>query len=232
MFDGLVGSASALFANPWAAAAGAACVAVPVAIHLINRLRYQRVRWAAMEFLLKAQKRVRRKLLIQQLLLLLLRCLMVLLVGILVARFFGLNVFRPESRATTHVVILDDSPSMADRYRRTDGADVSAYEEAQAVLTGPLAKAAGEATTKQRIEVYRLSDLTNPTVIERVNDQAVRQYADVAKAQVVSSVRVPLVDGLRVAQAALADQPPDVARVLHVMSDFRAVRLGRGRRRD
>ena len=65
------------FLNPWSMLAGVLLVAVPVFIHLINRVRYKRVRWAAMEFLLKAQKRVRRKLLIQQLLLLLLRCLLV-----------------------------------------------------------------------------------------------------------------------------------------------------------
>ena len=57
------------FLNPWSMLAGALLVAVPVLIHLINRVRYKRVRWAAMEFLLKAQKRVRRKLIVQQLLL-------------------------------------------------------------------------------------------------------------------------------------------------------------------
>ena len=48
---------------------GAALLAVPVIIHLINRLRFRRVRFAAMEFLLKSQQRNRRRLLIEQLLL-------------------------------------------------------------------------------------------------------------------------------------------------------------------
>ncbi len=49
---------------------GAALLTVPVIIHLINRLRFRRVRFAAMEFLLKSQQRNRRRLLIEQLLLL------------------------------------------------------------------------------------------------------------------------------------------------------------------
>ena len=42
--------------NPGFVAAGSALVSSPIIIHLINRLRYKRIRWAAMEFLLKSQK--------------------------------------------------------------------------------------------------------------------------------------------------------------------------------
>ena len=77
------------FVNPWSMLAGVLLVSSPIVIHLINRIRFKRVKWAAMEFLLKAQKRVRRKMILQQLLLLLLRILAVLLVGFLIARFAG-----------------------------------------------------------------------------------------------------------------------------------------------
>src|SRR4029077_8986232 len=104
------------FLNPGFLAAAAALVSVPIIIHLINRMRFKRVRWAAMEFLLKAQKRMKRKLIIQQLLLLLLRCLMVFLLGLLVGRYFGFSPLQGrETRTTTHMIILDDSPSMGDR---------------------------------------------------------------------------------------------------------------------
>jgi hypothetical protein len=78
-----------LFLNPYTMVAGAALVSSPIIIHLINRLRYRRVRWAAMEFLLKSQKRNRRRLIIEQLILLLLRIALVLLVGLLLARFLS-----------------------------------------------------------------------------------------------------------------------------------------------
>src|SRR5437762_7258239 len=74
------------FVNPWFMAAGGVLVSSPIIIHLINRMRFKRVRWAAMEFLLKSQKRNRRRLTIEQLILLALRCLLVLLVVLLVSR--------------------------------------------------------------------------------------------------------------------------------------------------
>src|SRR6187549_1120876 len=98
---------SELFLNPWSMAAGAALISAPIVIHLINRIRYRRVRWAAMEFLLKAQRRMRRKLILQQLLLLLMRMLMVFLAGVMIARFAGCGLSGDETRATAHVVILD-----------------------------------------------------------------------------------------------------------------------------
>src|SRR5579864_2842015 len=75
-----------LFANPFAMIAGVLLISSPIIIHLINRMRYKRIRWAAMEFLLKAQKRSRRKLIIEQLILLLLRILLILLIAVLLAR--------------------------------------------------------------------------------------------------------------------------------------------------
>ena len=59
------------FTHPVTMAGGAALVSTPIIIHVINGMRFRRVRWAAMEFLLKAQKRTRRKMILEQLLLLL-----------------------------------------------------------------------------------------------------------------------------------------------------------------
>ena len=105
-----------LFLNPGYLLAGAALVSLPILIHLINRMRYKRVRWAAMEFLLRSQKRNRRRLIIEQLLLLALRCLLVLLAVLLVSRYlFSFAIFEPQN--TLHVVVLDDSLSMGDQWR-------------------------------------------------------------------------------------------------------------------
>jgi hypothetical protein len=60
-------------------AVGAGAVAVPIIIHLLNRRRFKIVTWAAMRFLLAAQKQNSRRLRIEQLLLLLVRCLLVAL---------------------------------------------------------------------------------------------------------------------------------------------------------
>ncbi|MCA8959817.1 MAG: BatA domain-containing protein, partial [Planctomycetes bacterium] len=60
---------------------------IPVIIYLINRQRYRRVRWAAMEFLLRAMKKNRKRLRLENLLLLIVRTLIVLL--------FILGMLRP-----------------------------------------------------------------------------------------------------------------------------------------
>lgn len=76
---------SSFFVNPGLLWLGA-LVGVPILIYLINRQRYRRRKWAAMEFLLKALKKSRRRLQVQNLLLLLIRCLVILLLALAVAR--------------------------------------------------------------------------------------------------------------------------------------------------
>src|ERR1700675_5016400 len=97
-----------LFLNPFNMIVGGALISSPILIHLINRMRYKRLRWAAMEFLLKSQKRNRRRLIIEQLILLFLRILLVLLAGLLLARFLGLSWAGFQPKNTTHIVIFDD----------------------------------------------------------------------------------------------------------------------------
>src|ERR687890_439173 len=94
--------------NPAVAAAGAGLVAAPILIHLINRMRYRKVRFAAMEFLLASQQKNRRRVLIEQLLLLLLRVLVVIGMILLLARLVldpsALALIR--AGAKTHHVVL------------------------------------------------------------------------------------------------------------------------------
>src|ERR1700692_3550876 len=98
------------FLTPWAMVAGGALISSPIIIHLINRMRFKRIRWAAMEFLLKSQKRNRRRLIIEQ---------MILLLGFFFARYNGALGNTPQG--TMHVVILDDTLSMADRWQDKNG---------------------------------------------------------------------------------------------------------------
>src|SRR6476661_5548416 len=111
-----------LFLNPYTMVAGAALVSSPIIIHLINRMRYRRVKWAAMEFLLKSQKRNRRRLIIEQLILLMLRCLLVLLTALLVLRFVGFSLAGFVAQDSLHVVVLDDTMSL--KYRQKAGNEI------------------------------------------------------------------------------------------------------------
>src|SRR3954468_3173486 len=70
-----------LFEAPLSAAALAGgAVSIPVIIHLLNRRRYKIVTWAAMRFLLNAQKKNSRRMRLEQLFLLVIRCLILLLI--------------------------------------------------------------------------------------------------------------------------------------------------------
>jgi hypothetical protein len=110
--------------NPWFLLAGALLVAVPIAIHLLNRRRFTTVSWAAMDFLLKAMKRNRRRLKFESWLLLAARCAVLLLLGLALARPMGCGggalatlAGRP---AGLHVLVIDNSGSMS--YQREDEA--------------------------------------------------------------------------------------------------------------
>jgi hypothetical protein len=79
-----------LFEAPLSAAAVAGgVVAVPIVIHLLNRKRYRVVTWAAMRFLLNAQRKNSRRMRLEQLILLAVRCLIVLLVVLAMASVTG-----------------------------------------------------------------------------------------------------------------------------------------------
>ncbi len=114
--------------------AGAVCAAIPIIIHLISRRRFRRVRWAATQFLLEANRQNRRRIRIEELILLALRCLAMLLIGMMLARIF----VRPQTLAavlgsrggTEYVILLDDSYSMGlrDAGRETADQDVTVFD--------------------------------------------------------------------------------------------------------
>ncbi|MEI7767270.1 MAG: VWA domain-containing protein [Phycisphaerae bacterium] len=103
------------FVTPWLFAAGATATSIPIVIHLLNRRRFKIVVWAAMDFLLAAQKRNARRLQFQRFLLLLLRVLALLALAAAVAQLLlgaaGLaGILGAEQRAV--VIVWDDSYSM------------------------------------------------------------------------------------------------------------------------
>ena len=74
------------FVTAGLAVAGLISIGIPILIHLLSRQRRRPIEWAAMRFLLEAFKKHRRRLQIEQLLLLLVRCLIVALIGFALAR--------------------------------------------------------------------------------------------------------------------------------------------------
>src|SRR5947209_11107391 len=78
----LIAPLAFFFGDPFSVLATAAgAVSVPIIIHLLNRKRFKVVIWAAMRFLLAAQKKNSRRMRLEQLLLLAVRCLLLLLLA-------------------------------------------------------------------------------------------------------------------------------------------------------
>lgn len=103
------------FVTPAFAIAGILLASIPVIIHLLNRRRFKTVQWAAMDFLLAAMKKNRRKMKFEQWLLLATRCMVLALLGLALARPFACEqatVAAGATRSGLHVIVLDNSNSM------------------------------------------------------------------------------------------------------------------------
>jgi Mg-chelatase subunit ChlD len=105
------------FVTPAFFAAGILLAAIPILIHILNRRRYKTVQWAAMEFLLRAMRKNRRRLKFEQWLLLATRCLVLFIVATALARPMGCRDSTLASiageHAGLHVFVIDNSYSMA-----------------------------------------------------------------------------------------------------------------------
>jgi hypothetical protein len=130
------------FLHPMLAAVGLGAIALPIIIHLLIRRRVKPVRWAAMKFLLEAYKQRRRRLILEQILLLATRCLLVACIAIALGRLLmGNNAgagLGAGARPTSLILIIDDS--------LTSGADgaLDRHKEEAARLLAQLNPGAGD----------------------------------------------------------------------------------------
>jgi hypothetical protein len=209
-------------------------VSAPIIIHLINRLRYRRVRWAAMEFLLNSQKRNRRKLILEQILLLMMRCLLVCLVALLVIRPTWLlgDAGRTAELPNYHVLILDDSLSMQDLEDPANEGGPTAFQSAVRLISD-LAQKQAE-MPNNFWTVLKISDPEAPELgkpLEQLAGGAPGQALDVEEARKLSTrlealrcTYLPLhplkavQEGQRFLQLESAQAG---RRYLHLVSDFR-----------
>jgi hypothetical protein len=102
--------------NPTLFWCGLGVATIPIIIHLLFRRRFRRVDWAPMHYLKLSIQRNRRRIRLEQLLLLLLRTLAILLLFSLVARptmnAAGLGSWLGGDSRTSQVLVIDDSLGM------------------------------------------------------------------------------------------------------------------------
>lgn len=203
-------------------------VAVPVIIHLINMLRHKRVKWAAMEFLLASQKKHSTWIRLKELLLLLLRMAAIAAIVMIVARpkLDGSLGKRLGDVTTNHIVLLDDSFSMSDRF-----AERSVFDEAKAAVSRIAAVALDESSA-QTFTLLRTSrssaDGAKPDIFEELvnsdfvfKDQQNRKLDRVLEQLSPSDSAVGPEAALKALSTLLKSKESE-ERIIYVVSDFRA----------
>lgn len=107
---------------------GLALAAVPLIIHLLNRRRFELVEWAPMKYLKLTIRSNRRRLRIEQLLLLLLRTLAIALLVIIVARPVlsreASGAWLTHRSRVSRIIVLDDSLAMGYRHNGRTALDL------------------------------------------------------------------------------------------------------------
>jgi hypothetical protein len=191
--------------------------AVPVIIHLLNRRRFQRVRWAAMEYLLNALKRNRRRLRMEHWLLLALRTLAVLLLVFLVSRPQMTGSVLGGTR-THHVVLLDDSASMAHRSGALD-----AFDEARDRIV-QIGEKLADTRAGDLLTVLRASDPDRPDLLAvRVGAQLGGQLRDLVATRAAGDGTMDVAALLRAARERIAERQEAARAELWFVTDLRRV---------
>jgi hypothetical protein len=218
------------FVHPSLAGAALLLGLVPLIIHLINRRRFRRVPWAAMKFLLAANRQSIRRMRLEQLLLLLLRIAVVVLLGLAVARpyasasaLLGMGTSRVH-----HVLLLDNSRSMnaidesgKPRFEsagRAAGDLLSSLPETDAVslitLAEPAEAVIGHAAYDRRFVRKKLSELA---ATQRATDTAgaLARASEIIKASELAKGNhaVYLVSDLPLAEWRVTGEAPATAAV-------------------
>ena len=211
-------SLTQFFLNPAYVLPGAALVLLPILIHILSRLRYKKVRFAAMEFLLESEELNRRRIVLEQLLLLLLRILAVLLIALLIARLVldPSRLLMLRGARMHHVVLLDDSLSMRDRV-----GDTTVFHQALQTLENMLAEGSQQPGAS-RVTILSMTDPRRPIVSDRVLDAALVQEILPRLRNLTCSWRAASpVDAINAAKDILADDGSAAPQV-HVLTDLRA----------
>jgi len=208
--------------NPWLFAGGAVLISSPIIIHLLNKRRFKTVDWAAMDFLIEADKKNHRRIQLENLLLLLLRCLAVLLIGLLLAR-----PFRPLSAAGglfdtvryERIVLLDDSVSMGARL--DEGTAFQAAQKGLEQFLDGLADAESEDT----LTVILASKPEKPVaglnavlVTEETKTEIIQRLRDLK----LSDHPVDYQEAVAAIEKQMQGKTGEINRAVYILSDFRA----------
>ena len=210
--------------NPWMAL-GSGAVASPILIHILSRRRFKRVRWAAMDFLIDAHRKNRKRVRMEQLILLALRCLIILLLALAFARPFlssgGLAGLFGGSQ-TEHIVVLDDSFSMSatSRGAASTGASRANFDHGKDAVDS-IARLVADASPADALTLYVASRPDEPILsLPNVSDSNRVRLTEALAAVSVTQHAGAFGESMRSIAGQIAESPTRANTVVYVVSDF------------
>jgi hypothetical protein len=199
---------------------GALAVASPIVIHLLNKRRFKIVDWAAMDFLFEADKKNRRRVQLENFILLMLRCLAMLLIGILLARPFlpsSVASIMQKKQEYERVILLDDSLSL-----KVVNGDLPAMEVSKNALKDLMKNLAESSDSDDWLTVMLTSRPTEPVLsnepLTRNTVSALTEIVDDIECSETSADYPAALNELR---KYVSGQRANVGRVAYVFSDMR-----------
>ncbi len=204
------------FLHPMLAALGLACIAIPIIIHLLMRRRRKPIMWGAMRFLLEAYRKHKRRLRLEQLLLLATRCLLVALIAMALARpmLGNAGVLGGARQATTLYILIDNS--LTSQATGTDGqSDLAAHQQQAIEAISQLDSSLGD-----RVALVALGGPAEPIVLPPTADlSAIRSLVEDL---VATESAMDLAGASQLIRTQFAESANDAGRnIVLVLSGFR-----------
>jgi len=202
------------------AGVAAGLISVPIIIHILNRRRFKTVTWAAMEFLMRAMRKNRRRLEFEQWILLATRCLVVFLLGLALARPMGCeksSFAHLAGRTGLNVIVLDNSYSMA--YQADRPGAKTHLDQAKKIVDRLIEQMSSGGESVVLITAAGPVNGTGPNKsISKIGYDLV-QARDAAKAVRQSFAGTDLVGALRLALQAAKDETREQNKRLYILTD-------------
>lgn len=197
---------------------GLIAVAAPIIIHLLNRRRFRIIEWAAMEFLLNANKKNRRRIQLENIILLLLRCVAMFLLGLLLARPFfpnDANLFG-DNQQFERIVVLDDSYSMNVRV-----GNKTLFEVARDKIK-EFAQVLAKDKASNTLSIYLASDMEQPAVTNMdVTAETLTEIQDSLDELQCSDFAAHFDEGLQAMVDATSSRSDAKNRIFYLVTDLR-----------
>ena len=214
------------FVNPWLLF-GLVLLSAPIIIHLLNRRHYEVMGWAAMDFLLQAESQNRKRIRLEDLILLFLRMLLLGLIVFAVSRplLQGLGVAREDER----ILVFDDSLSMA-----ADDGTGSAFSAARSSIVQQVEDAVGRSIpllvwsgTSPDLDAWELAGRTEDRADGAGDGESTREIdavrlLDTLRERRVSDLPLRLAGVLGKLHERFEARRQPEARTVVLVSDFRA----------